>query len=37
MNDAKAADLLLPMAQDAGAQLTRLDVRPVVTVQIPQL
>jgi hypothetical protein len=36
MNDAKAADLL-HMAQDAGAQLTRLDVRPVVTVQIPRL
>ena len=35
MNDAKAADLP-QMAQDAGAQLTRPDVRPVVTVQIPR-
>jgi hypothetical protein len=36
MNDAKAADPL-HMAQDAGAQLTRPDVKPVVTVQIPRL
>jgi hypothetical protein len=36
MNDAKAADLP-QMVQDAGAPLTRLDVRPVVTVQIPWL
>jgi hypothetical protein len=36
MNDAKAADLL-HMAQDAGAELTGLDARPVVTVHIPRL
>lgn len=36
MNDTRAADLL-HMARGAGAQLTRLDVRPVVTVQIPRL
>jgi hypothetical protein len=36
MNDAKAADPR-HMAQDAGAELTGLDARLVVTVQISRL